>query len=273
MIREHYEPLREDLEKSLAACSDVKDAADLLGRTLERLRMRVRTETETPALSREADRLFDAAKQASLLLLSATEADISVRPAHTQLSRREWIKKALPWISAGISLLLTAWMELLGQHAGAVIALLGAACGVALAYLRTEGTDASELTARTRVSAHECVRMFDRLVQALDDDLSQAGQQESAGPADQPALTGDWYAPIQMLMEALYTGDGAYALKAVPQIRQILKDQGIELLTFTEENRSCFDMFPGTEPGLTIRPAVMRGERLLARGQATEKMK
>ncbi|MBR0464629.1 MAG: hypothetical protein IJJ23_09685 [Clostridia bacterium] len=274
MIRENYETLRAGLEKEFAACSDVKDAADCVGRVLEKLRMQARAEAETPALSRETDRLFDAAKQASLLLLSATEADIAVQPIHVRLTRRERIKKALPWISAGVSLLLTAWREMLGQHLGAVIALLGAGAAVTLAYLRTDPTDPAAMTARTRVNAHELLRMLDRLVQALDENLSQAGTEHSAAaPGDQPALTSDWYAPLQMLMEAVYTGDGDYALKAVPQIEQALQDQGIELVAFSEEKRAMFDMFPGTEPGLTIRPAVMRGERLLARGQATERMK
>ena len=78
--------------------------------------------------------------------------------------------------------------------------------------------------------------------------------------------------PIQMLMEAVYTGDGNYALKAAPQIVAALNDEGVRLVEYSPETREYFDLFPGTEPDLTIRPAVMQGERVLARGQATEEM-
>ncbi len=271
MITNSYESLRGDLEKNLNACVDVKDAADALGRTLDKLRMETRSQADTPALSRETDRLFDAARQAALMMLSVTEADITARPA--LLTGKDKLRQALPWASAGISLVLTAWMELLGQHAGAVVALIGAGVSVAQAWLKQSRPDAADMTARTRVDARELMRLSDRLIHALDDALEQArSEQLTAATNDKPALTSDWYAPIQMLMEAVYTQDGAYALKAVPQLTSALEDQGIELCPFTEENRAWFDMFPGTEPGLTIRPALVKNGRVLARGQATESM-
>ena len=69
MILEKYESRREGLERELAGCDDVKAAADCLGRALERLRIDARAEADTPALRRETDRLFEAAKQAALLMI------------------------------------------------------------------------------------------------------------------------------------------------------------------------------------------------------------
>ena len=268
MIQEKYEPRREALERELSACEDVKAAADCLGRTLERLRVEARAEADTPALRRETDRLFEAAKQAALLMLSVTEADISFsrKPA----TKKEKIAQALPWASAATGLLLTGWMVLIGKNAAAVVALVSAGLGLAQAWLR-RGGDLDGYKARPRVNVYELMRMTDRLTQAMDDSLSQAYEEQATLPgAGRAELTGDLLAPMQMLMEAVYTHDGDYALKAAPQLVSALNEQGVELVEFSDAHRDWFELFPGTEAGLTIRPALVKEGKLLARGQATE---
>ena len=268
MIREKYESRREALEKELAACEDVKAAADCLGRTLERLRVEARAEADTPALRRETDRLFEAAKQAALLMMSVTEADVRALPK--PVSRRDKLARALPWASAGAGLALAVWMLLIGQNAAAVLALVSAGLGVGQAWMKQDG-DAAGFRARTRVNVYDLMRMTDRLAQAMDDSLSQAGQEQQALPgAGRAELTGDMLTPVQMLMEAVYTQDGGYALKAAPQLVSALNEQGVELVEYSPERREWFEMFPGTEDGLTIRPALVKEGKLLARGQATE---
>ena len=268
MITEKYESRREGLEKELAACEDVKAAADCLGRTLERLRIEARAEADTPALRRETDRLFEAAKQAALLMMSVTEADISAvsRPE----TKKDRIARALPWASAGAGLALAAWMLIIGQSAAAVLGLVSAGLGVGQAWLRRDG-DAAGYRARTRVNVYDLMRMTDRLTQAMEDSLAQAGQEQQTLPgAGRAELTGDMLTPVQMLMEAVYTQDGDYALKAAPQLANALNEQGVELVEYSPEHRDWFELFPGTEDGLTIRPALVKEGKLLARGQATE---
>ena len=150
MIRDSYNGLRADLERSLDAATDVKDAADALGRTLDKLRMDTRLSSDNALMSRETDRLFDAARQASRMMLSVTEADVTARPA--AMTKRDKIKKALPWLGAGLGLLLTAWMELLGQHAGAFVALISAACSLGQLWLKTDGAQ-GEYQARKKLAA------------------------------------------------------------------------------------------------------------------------
>ncbi|MBR4331794.1 MAG: hypothetical protein IKP72_03865 [Clostridia bacterium] len=268
MIREKYESRREALERELGACEDVKAAADCLGRTLERLRIEARAEADTPALRRETDRLFEAAKQAALLMMSVTEVDISAvsRP----VSKRDRLAQALPWASAGAGLLLAGWMLLIGQSAAAVLGLISAGLGLGQAWLRRDG-DTAGFRARTRVNVYDLMRMTDRLTQAMDDSLTQAGQEQATLPgAGRAELTGDMLTPVQMLMEAVYTKDGDYALKAAPQLISALNEQGVELVEYAPEHRDWFELFPGTEDGLTIRPALVKEGKLLARGQATE---
>ena len=269
MIREKYESRRESLERELTACEDVKAAADCLGRTLERLRIEARAEADTPALRRETDRLFEAARQAALLMMSVTEADVSAvsRPE----TKKDRIARALPWASAGAGLLMAAWMLLIGQSAAAALGLVSAGLGVGQAWLKRSGGDAAGFKARTRVNVYDLMRMTDRLAQAMDDALSQAVQEQQTLPgAGRAELTGDMLTPVQMLMEAVYTQDGEYALKAAPQLANALNEQGVELVEYSPERRDWFELFPGTEDGLTIRPALVKEGKLLARGQATE---
>jgi len=77
---------------------------------------------------------------------------------------------------------------------------------------------------------------------------------------------------VQMLMEAVETRDGAYALRAVPALTAALMEQGIEVVKYSAENEEYFDLYPGTEKGITIRPALLKDGKVIARGQATEEM-
>ena len=70
------------------------------------------------------------------------------------------------------------------------------------------------------------------------------------------------------LLEALYGGDGEYALEKLGAVRRYLKDKGIETVDFDEEHARMFDRMPGAETA-TLRPALMQGGILLRRGLAT----
>ena len=163
------------------------------------------------------------------------------------------------------------------EYIGKLSAFCGAvsascAAGAARAMLKPAGRAQTVVTQTTRPNVYELMRLADRLMASIGDALEQIGREQSALPADAPRVTGELLQPIQMLMEAVYTGDGNYALKAAPQIVAALNDEGVRLVEYSPETREYFDLFPGTEPDLTIRPAVMQGERVLARGQATEEM-
>ena len=268
MIKEIYDTRREALQKELSRCEDVKAAADCVGAALEKLRLDARAQADAPVLRHETDRLFASARQAACLMLSVTEADVSLR--RTRGSGREGLMGLLPWASCAAGLVLTLWMLLIGQNAAAGLSLVSAALGLLQAWRRREGA-LPDVSATTKVNVYELMRISDRLIQALDDALEDAVRDRAALPGDGGgALTGEMFAPVQMLMEAVYTGDGGYALKAAPQLVAALEAQGIEPVEYTPDRREWFDMFPGTEDGLTIRPALVKEGRLLARGQATE---
>ena len=140
---------------------------------------------------------------------------------------------------------------------------------------KKEALPEKETAATPKADDYELVRLFDRLIDRLDALAAarRAEKEDRLAPGGEPLLLTDGLLePLQMLMEAVYTGDGEYALKAAPQIAAALNDEGVRLVEYSPETRDYFDLFPGTQPDLTIRPAVMQGERVLARGQATEEL-
>lgn len=268
---EAYEHRRDALERMLTTCPDVKAAADGLAGVLEQVRMETRAALPDAAARREADRLFDAAKRAALLMMSVTQADVRIEDDR-KADRRDRVAAILSWTSAGVGAVLTAWLMIAGQTAAAVLALISCAAGAARAMMKPSEKAQTAVTQATRPDSHEMMRLVDRLMQTLGDALAQIDSEQAALPADAPRVTGELLQPIQMLMEAVYTEDGDYALKAAPQIVAALNEMGVRLVEYSPETRDYFDLFPGTEPDLTIRPAVLQGERVLARGQATEAM-
>lgn len=260
-----YEGRREALKGELSACPDVKAAADCLNRLLEQVRLEERAQLDGRS-RRQADRLFETARHAVLLLAGAAQADVSIEEEKPE-GRLSII---LMGISCGAAVLLTAWMLIIGEKGAALIALAGLAAMAAHMLTARKKSAPSAVVRAVRVDSYELMRVMDRLMQFLEEMLEQIGQEQTSLPGDAPRVTGDVLVPVQMLMEAAYTGDGDYALKAVPQLAQALSGEGLRLVEYSQEMSSCFDLFPGTQPDMTIRPAVFQGERLLARGQATE---
>lgn len=263
-----YNEKRDALQSSINACTDVKEAADCIGRVLEQLRPDVKAGYDTPAMRREADRLIDAAKQSAMLLISATEADITPKPLPKS---KKQVAKRIPSFAALIASAVLAFLLILEDMNNPALLALACTVGSALQLCIRDEKPLPQVEVRTRVNTDELMHITDRLISAIDSSLTAAEEeQHEIRAAIRPEITGDLLSPMQMLMEAVYTEDGSYALKAAPQLIDALGSEGITVVEYSEENRDLFDMFPGTEAGLTIRPAMVKDGKVLARGQATE---
>lgn len=82
---------------------------------------------------------------------------------------------------------------------------------------------------------------------------------------------------FQVLFEAKAFHDGEWALKKIPQIRAILWEHGIVAKEFDPMDAAdilSFDIEPGADASisrhLTIRPALIKGKRVLLRGRVAE---
>ncbi len=272
-MMEAYCQERDRIQRELETCQDVKAAADCLCAALERIRLK-RGEAARDRRSRaQADRLFETARQALRCMMAVTEAEVSLREETKHIrTGREKCMAMLPAIYIGVGAALTVWLILVGERGQAVLSVLLTALGWLQSQLNARKMPT--LVARTRPDSHELMRLMDRLMEAVEsalEDLERESEQALL-PVEQPRLTGDVLEPVQMLLEAAQTHDGDYALKAVPRLTAALMEQGIEAKDYVPDNEEYFDLFPGTEPGLTIRPALFKDGRLLVRGQATESM-
>ncbi|KOR29294.1 hypothetical protein TI04_08985 [Achromatium sp. WMS2] len=75
---------------------------------------------------------------------------------------------------------------------------------------------------------------------------------------------------LHEMLEAMHTKDADYALKLAATIPSLLKTSGILMVNFDGKNSEYFTMYPfiagvSTNSG-TIRPALVRGERLVRQG-------
>jgi len=82
---------------------------------------------------------------------------------------------------------------------------------------------------------------------------------------------------FQDLFEAKAFHDGEWALKKIPHIQAILWEQGIVVKEFDPMDAAdilLFDIEPGADPPIsrhvTIRPAFIKGKRVLLRGRVAE---
>ena len=72
------------------------------------------------------------------------------------------------------------------------------------------------------------------------------------------------------LLEALYAGNGDYALRQLKKLLPWLRQQGIEAVDYSPETADLFELLPTKRSSATQRPALVSGETLLLAGRATE---
>lgn len=73
------------------------------------------------------------------------------------------------------------------------------------------------------------------------------------------------------LLEALYAQNGELALQRLTALPAWLRAQGVEPEDYDGENAASFELLPSRRGAATLRPALVRGEKLLLAGRATER--
>lgn len=275
-MMEIYSRERVRMERELAMVKDLKAAVDCVCASLERMRLEYCGQIADRKRWNEADKLFDVSRQSVKCMLSATGAGVKViRDEHAAVTTADRLIAVMPMAAMVVGAVLSVWLMLEEMSVAAVLA----AVLTAIAWLETQVIYRRRLAiaAYSKVDPYELLRLMDRLMESMDYALEMGAQQEEqpkvqGASLEQPVLTGGVLAPVQMLLEAVQTGDGAYALKAVPALEAALMEQGIEVVKYSAENEEYFDLYPGTEAGITIRPALLRDGKVIARGQATEEM-
>lgn len=265
-----YESRRAEFTRALAACADAREAADCAALLLERLK-RDYFELESDRFLRaEADRLFGVAAQAILCVGAVRTADVRLPPPVAR-GAASGLRKALAHAPGIACDLLAAWLLVIGQSAPALLALAAALLTHYSALHPQERGTMPAVGATPRADAEEMARRVSRAVARLDQALEDARQEHERRallPGERPVLSEDMWPAVQMLYEAAYTRDGDYALKAIPRLDAALGAQGVAAVPYSPEHRACFDLLPTAGEGATIRPAMLKDGKLVARGEA-----
>jgi len=294
-----YQSRRDDLEKELRNCTGMQECIDCLLSLLEKVGYETARESVTREERSEVDRLFHAAQQSLLCMQAATGAQLVYKKSAAEAtpaqksSSAPSLAHAIPFIGTLLSLkskfmrlvpntallmgaVLSLWLVL---DKGFLPALFAAAMTglTALCIFRHRETQSytEEPCAVLHIDVDELLRQSDRLmdtIEALIESRRQAEAEAAQLAGESPLMSEDILESIQMLLEASLTGDGEYALKAMPKLREALRAQGVVILDYSDEHRTYFELFPGMQAGMTIRPAFIRNGHLLMRGQATERM-
>lgn len=267
-----FEKRREAFERELKAGGDVKSAYDACVRQLSEIRRDYLSETGDTQQRVRVNQLMAAAQDAISCMLAVTQLDISMKLPNAQpeaaCKRRLTMKRFLPYLPAALCAALALWLFLDERFSTMILALAAAGSSYfALYRLRTPARQLPDVTGVTKVDPAELTRRIERLLHDMDALLmSQAS--DTARPLE---LTSGLMESMQMLMEARLTEDGAFALKALPQMMEALTQQGVEVRMYDAGNKTDFDLLPAPVGGETIRPALVKDGRVLMRGQATIK--
>ena len=105
-------------------------------------------------------------------------------------------------------------------------------------------------------------------------------QQEAWTQEDAPdpvrnelSISGDELKLLSELLEALYAGNGEFALRQLRRIPPWLHQYGIDTVDYSNDTRELFELLPTKRESATQRPALLYGDKLLAAGKATEHIK
>ena len=271
-----YQTRRHELEKMLKRCESLQECVDCMLSAMDKIGLETVHEAASHGERAEADHLFRTARQAILCMQAGSDAQLVYRkhPMDEMTPLKERLFRLVPYTALLMGAVLTMWLLLDDRLPAAVFTAIMSGLTF-LCIFRREATipQPEEPCAVARVNVEELMHQFDRLMQTIEGlmESRRLADDEAAQTASESPIMGeDMLETLQMLLEASFTGDGDYALKAMPKLREALRAQGVITIDYSDENRMYFELFPSTQAGKTIRPAFLRDGRLIMRGQATE---
>ena len=265
---------RADFEREITNTPDAKAAHDACVRCLGDLRRDYLDQITDASERLRLNELISAAEGGIAMMVAVSNVDIKLRLGGQKATVRRirmGFKQLLVYLPCAMCSVLAIWLYLEAQLPAAVMALAsGLMSLLSLMRLRPKqaGSTIPDVIGEATVDAQALSRWMDALLGRMDQLLEQDKLEQSA---QMPELGHPMLEAIQMLMEAKLTEDGAFALKALPQMMAALESEGIEVELYTKASGANFDMLPAPVGGETIRPALLRDGRLLVRGQATIK--
>lgn len=295
-LTEQFEQDKDRLMADLEGAGDPVKAQAVLGAELDRILFRYNEQCSDDRLREAASHMIQAVRMSLPLMDAAGDVRVWERLSDGCENRRRGLSggalfaliaalvcgvlaSAAVWTGteAGPGPVLTA----AGLIAAALVSawLSGYLQGKPMEFLkkrkrRPEKTPDGKGGRRTEISVdpqklYRCIHGALLTADRNLDDIRSAGNWEKRKQAgDVPQIEGRTLELCVSLLEAAASGDGAYALERMEDVRYFLHEKGIETVMYSKEHADWFDLLPGTKTG-TIRPALTAEGALVKKGLAT----
>ena len=126
----------------------------------------------------------------------------------------------------------------------------------------------SKATVEISVDPEDLVKRLEDVVKAMDTMLEKAKQsRKTQQQLMDSAINADEAQLFSYLMEAKLAGEGDFALEQLDEVERYLAKQDVLLVNYIKGNEKYFEFLEGEETK-TIRPALVRGGQVLAKGLA-----
>lgn len=242
--------------------SGLRTLSDELGALLLRYNAGCVDDPERQAV---ADAMTAAARD-GLDLLLAGKTELKPGKRETRLGA--------PWLLLAALALGAAALWLLPRYAPA--GWIGCALAVLCAFVsgriwRKEGAPQAVDTLdpeRLWATLKNTAETMDRKLGEYAALARERREREQAAEREKLPLDREELALAAELLEALYTDNGDFALRQLRRLRPWLRAKGVETVDYGPETRELFELLPSKNEAVTLRPALLYGQKLLMTGRA-----
>lgn len=265
-----FEHRREQLADALSRAEGMQEAIAACTMALEQVACELAQEEQDEHARQRQQAVMAALRCAPQLLYGAgAEGELVIENAQTAGKRMKPLQALGAFLLAALAVceLIDGRALFAGlQLVGGVLLMAGAHNGGAGQNIHARG--------KTVIRAEELIRRTAALCAAADTcvgDLAllekDAGMARFAGTADEAMID-----LLVSLMEAKASGRDEVAMRSLSQAEQYLHMLGIDVIFYDEAHAAYFDILPTMGEARTIRPALIREDRVLRRGMAACRM-
>ena len=283
---EFLENDKEQFTTELEKAKSPEKAREVLEKELDRLLYRYNSQDISEKSRTAAADMISAARMAVPLVDSVGQTKVWEREQAGAAGSPGMKTGEIIAIAVGIAVTAAGFVinvlpgGILTSAAKGAVSLILTVLGAGLLYLsgrmhggKAKASSRREQFAENFVDPGKIYRSLRSVILIIDQNLEKGVASERWESLEQNNLSPEEVIPeadtllLSDLLEALYSKDGEFALDKLEELRYYLHGREIEIVDYSEETASWFDMMPG-RTRVTLRPALLYRGKLLRKGLA-----